>query len=134
MNADPKGPDRRSTVTVRIAGEEHVLRSSADPEYTRSCAAFLDERIREIRERSGLVEGHRAVILAALALTDRYFQARDDIDRLRLEAASRATNLARRIEEELGEEPGEGVDEGERASGSGGRTDVRGGDPPPAGG
>jgi cell division protein ZapA (FtsZ GTPase activity inhibitor) len=94
---------RKSTVTVRIAGEEHVLRSSADPEYTRACAAFLDERIREIRELSGLVEGHRAVILAALAMTDRYFEAREELDRLRKEVASRSTNLARRIEEELGD-------------------------------
>ncbi len=93
----------RHTVTVRIAGEEHVLRSSADPEYTRKCAAYLDDRIREIRDLSGLVEGHRAVILAALAMTDRYFQARDEEERLRREVASRATNLARRIEEALGE-------------------------------
>lgn len=93
---------RKSTVTVRIAGEEHVLRSSADPEYTRACAAFLDERIREIRELSGLVEGHRAVILAALAMTDRYFGAQEELDRLRKEVASRSTNLARRVEEELG--------------------------------
>jgi cell division protein ZapA (FtsZ GTPase activity inhibitor) len=94
---------RKSTVTVRIAGEEHVLRSSADPEYTRSCAAFLDERIREIRELSGLVESHRAVILAALAMTDRFFAAQEELDRLRKEVASRSTNLARRIEEELGD-------------------------------
>ncbi|TVP47067.1 MAG: cell division protein ZapA [Gemmatimonadales bacterium] len=94
---------KKSTVTVRIAGEEHVLRSSADPEYTRACAAFLDQRIREIREMSGLVEGHRAVILAALAMTDRYFETREELDRLRKEVASRSTNLARRIEEELGD-------------------------------
>jgi cell division protein ZapA (FtsZ GTPase activity inhibitor) len=94
---------KKSTVSVRIAGEEHVLRSSADPEYTRACAAFLDERIREIRERSGLVENHRAVILAALAITDRYFGLRDELDRLRREVTSRSTNLARRIEEEFPE-------------------------------
>jgi cell division protein ZapA (FtsZ GTPase activity inhibitor) len=94
-------PPRKSTVSVRIAGEEHVLRSTADPEYTRACAAYLDERIREIRELSGLVESHRAVILAALAITDRYFEARDELERVRKEVASRSNNLVRRIEEEL---------------------------------
>lgn len=89
----------KHTVTVRIAGEEHVLRSSADPEYTRRCAAFLDERIREIREFSGLVENHRAVILAALAITDQYFSMRAELDQVRREVTSRATNLSRRIEE-----------------------------------
>jgi cell division protein ZapA (FtsZ GTPase activity inhibitor) len=91
----------RSTVTVRIGGEEHHLRSAADPDYTRKCASFLDERIQEIREASGLVEGHKAVILAALAMTDRYFRTRDDLEQLRREVASRSTNLVRRIEEEL---------------------------------
>jgi cell division protein ZapA (FtsZ GTPase activity inhibitor) len=93
--------DTRQTVTVRIAGEEHHLRSAADPDYTRRCATFLDERIQEIRERSGLVEGHRAVILAALALTDQYLQTREELDRLQREVRSRSTNLVRRIEEEL---------------------------------
>jgi cell division protein ZapA (FtsZ GTPase activity inhibitor) len=95
---------RKHTVTVRIAGEEHMLRSSADPEYTRRCATFLDERIREIREFSGLVETHRAVILAALAITDQYFSAREELDRVRREVTSRTTNLARRIEEGLAPE------------------------------
>jgi cell division protein ZapA len=93
--------DAKTTVSVRIAGEEHVLRSSADPEYTRRCAAFLDERIQEIRKLSGLVETHRATILAALSITDRYLQLEEELDRLRKEVASRSTNLARRIEEEL---------------------------------
>lgn len=101
MSSD--GP--KTTVTVRIAGEEHVLRSSADPEYTRSCAAFLDERIREIRELSGLVENHRAVILAALSITDRYFEAVEELEQLRREVASRSTNLTRRIEDALEVEP-----------------------------
>lgn len=94
----------KTSVTVRIAGEEHTLRSSADPEYTRRCASFLDERIREIREHSGLVEGHRAVILAALAITDRYFRTRDELEQLRREVASRSQNLTRRVEEELARE------------------------------
>ncbi len=93
--------NRKTTVTVRIAGEEHQLRSAADPEYTRECASYLDDQIQKIREASGLVEGHRAVILAALAMTDRYFRARDELERVRREVSSRSTNLARRIEEEL---------------------------------
>lgn len=93
--------EQRTTVTVRIAGEEHTLRSSADPKYTRDCASFLDDRIREIREMSSLVEGHRAVILAALSITDHYFRTREELDRLRREVTSRSANLAKRVEEEI---------------------------------
>ncbi|MEX0935298.1 MAG: cell division protein ZapA [Gemmatimonadota bacterium] len=97
----------KTSVTVRIAGEEHVLRSTAEPEYTRDCANYLDDRIREIRDVGGLADSHRAVILAALSITDRYFQAQDELERLRREVVSRSSNLARRIEEEL-----DGSDEG----------------------
>ncbi len=91
----------RQTVKVRIAGEEHHLRSAADSEYTRECAAFLDEKIREIRDASGLIENHRAVILAALSLVDEYLQANTELEQLRREVSSRSTNLVRRIEEGL---------------------------------
>jgi cell division protein ZapA (FtsZ GTPase activity inhibitor) len=91
----------RKAVTVRIAGEEHAIRSSAPPEYTRQCARIVDERITEIRRRSGLVEGHRAAILAALSITDEFYQAREELQRLRDEVALRATGLTGRIDEAL---------------------------------
>lgn len=94
----------RQAVTVRIAGEEHAIRSAAEPEYTRKCARFVDDRIGEIRSRAGLVDGHRSAILAALSITDEYFQAQEELARLRKEVASRATNLARRLEDELADD------------------------------
>lgn len=93
-------PDK-SSVTVSIAGEEHTIRATAEPEYTRRCAALVDDRIQQIRAMSGLIEGHKAAILAALSIADELFQAQDEAERLRKEGASRATNLARRIEAEL---------------------------------
>lgn len=92
--------DRRA-VTVRIAGEEHAIRSSAPAEYTRSCARLVDDRITEIRRRSTLVEGHRAAILAALSITDEFFQAREELRELRQKLAERAEALTNRIDEAL---------------------------------
>lgn len=92
----------KHSVTVRIAGEEYAIRASAEADYTRSCARYVDDRIAEIRNRSGLVETHKAAILAALSITDEYYQAREELDKLRKEVASRATNLVRRIEAEVG--------------------------------
>jgi cell division protein ZapA len=93
--------DRRSSVTVRIAGEEHTIRANAEPEYTRSCARYVDERIADLRSKGTLIETHKAAILAALSISDELFQAREELDRTRREMASRATNLARRLEVEL---------------------------------
>ena len=93
----------RASVTVRIAGEEHTIRSNAEPEYTRRCAELVDERIREIRAKSGLIEGHKAAILAALSIADELFQSEEAAETGRLEVASRASNLTRRLEAELAE-------------------------------
>lgn len=91
----------RSSVTVRIAGEEHTIRANAEPDYTRRCAAVVDERISRIKEQSGLLETHRAAILAALSITDELLQSRQALDQYRNELASRAENLARRLEDAI---------------------------------
>lgn len=92
----------RQSVTVRIAGEEYSIRAAAEAEYTKSCARYVDDRIAEIRNRSGLVETHKAAILAALSITDEYVQAKEELEKLQNEVLSRATNLTKRIEAEVG--------------------------------
>jgi cell division protein ZapA len=88
----------KTSVTVRIAGEEHTIRASAEPEYTRKCAKLVDDRIHQIRMQAGLIEGHKAAILAALSIADEFFQAEDDLDRVRTDLGERALRLAERIE------------------------------------
>jgi len=89
--------ERRPAVTVRIAGEEHTIRANAEPEYMRSCSRYVDERISEIRNKGGLIETHKATILAALSISDELFQARDELATLRQEVASHAAELASRL-------------------------------------
>ena len=91
----------KASVTVRIAGEEHTIRANAEPEHTKRCAKMVDDRIHGIRVQAGLIEGHKAVILAALSIADECFQAIDELERIRREVASRATDLTRRIEAEV---------------------------------
>ena len=89
----------KTSVTVRIAGEEHTIRASAEPSYTRKCAELVDERIHQIRLQAGLIEGHKAAILAALSIADECFQAQGETERLRHELSERANALASRLQE-----------------------------------
>ena len=84
----------KQSVTVRIAGEEQVIRASAPPDYTRACAKLVDDRIMEIRGKAGLLEAHKSAILAALSISDELFQAREELARLKESTASAATRLA----------------------------------------
>lgn len=91
----------KRSVTVRIAGEEHTIRSSTEPAYTRRCAKHVDDRIHEIRRQAGLIEGHKAAILAALSIADECFQAQEELERLRADVVRRTEALTARILREV---------------------------------
>ncbi len=85
-------PGSRSAVEVEIAGEKYSLRTDADEEYTRRCAALVDERMRQIGGHG--LDRKNAAIMTALSLSDELFR-----QEARIRDRSRA--LAGRIEEAL---------------------------------
>lgn len=88
---------RKTSVTVEIAGEKHVLRSDAPAEYTRSVAAHVDGTIRSLGVVDTL-ELHRTAILAAMLITDELFRTREELRTLREEVEQRSALLADRLE------------------------------------
>ena len=67
---------RKHSVKVGILGEEYALRTEATPEHVRAIAAHVDELIRRLMQAGGVVETHKAAVLAALQLTDELLRAR----------------------------------------------------------
>jgi cell division protein ZapA len=68
---------KKHVVRVNIVGEEHLIRSDADPDHTRAVAEYVDRTIRAITNSgSVVVEPYRAAILAAMKITDELFGAR----------------------------------------------------------
>ena len=63
-------------VEVVIAGQKLTVSSDHPAEYTRGVAAYLDSAVQRIRTAAPTIDGHRATILAALAVTDELFPAR----------------------------------------------------------
>ncbi len=96
----------KTSVTVRIAGEEHTIRASAEPSYTKKCAQLVDDRIHQIRLQAGLIEGHKAAILAALSIADECFQAQEELQRVRQDLSGRVHELAERIQTALPDDAG----------------------------
>lgn len=83
----------RTAILVEIAGGEYTLRADADEEYTRRCAALVDERMRTVSEKGG-VSAKNAAIMAALSLSD-------ELLRERARLGERLQGLTARIEAEL---------------------------------
>ena len=90
-------------VTVRIGGEDHTIRANVEPEYTRKCAEWVNERIGEIKTQLGLIDSHKAAILAALSITDEMFQARAQVEELQDSSTRTAEALVTRLEEAIKE-------------------------------
>ena len=94
-------PGEKTVVTVEIGDDEYTIRTDASVEYAERCAAYVSETIGEIVQQGSLLEAHKAAILAALALTDQLFQAREENEGLRTELARQAARLADDVEARL---------------------------------
>lgn len=70
---------RKHSTSVSILGETYTLRSEASPERTRAVAEHVDQLVRRIMESGGVVETHKAAVLAALQVTDELFTARSEL-------------------------------------------------------
>lgn len=95
-----KGKALPQSVTVDIAGEKHVIRSEAPPEYTRGVASYVDRTVRRLWASQPL-ERSRTTTLAALFITDELFRAREQLRALEAEVAQRAEALAETLEDAL---------------------------------
>ncbi len=97
MNEEP-----RTVTRVEIAGDEYTIRSEASEAYTRECARYVNETIDQIMSQGRLVEAHKAAILAAMALADQLFQAREEAETVRTALTERSAALLAEIGEKGG--------------------------------
>ncbi len=92
----------RNAVRVTIFGEDYLIRSEMGQAYTERCARYVDSAIQEAHVRGHVAEPHKAAILAAMQITDRFFRAQADREDLRREMGDRVTQMRERIEGVLG--------------------------------
>jgi cell division protein ZapA len=93
----------KRSVTVEVAGQKLTLRTDAGEEYLHALAAFVNEKIAEVKTSTRTFSTHALAILAALNIADELFQAREQKDDLR----KRVREKAQRIGELLDKVPDE---------------------------
>ena len=66
----------KSVITVNIFGSEYTIKGVAQPDYIVSLAAFLNEKMHEIQEATGLKDEKKIAILAGINICDELFESR----------------------------------------------------------
>lgn len=92
-------------MTVEVAGQKLTLRTDAGEEYLHALAAFVNEKIAEVKTSTRTFSTHALAILAALNIADELFQARDQARKETDELKKRVREKALRIGELLDKVP-----------------------------
>lgn len=61
-------------VPVEIYGHSYNLRGEGDASYINGLAEFVDQKMREIADKTATVDSLKVAILAALNIADEHFQ------------------------------------------------------------
>jgi cell division protein ZapA len=81
-------------IQVEIYGQQYQIKAGADPEYIQNVARYVDMKMREIASSLPTVDSLKIAVLAALNITDEFFQLKlqnRDVDR-ELERRTEAMN------------------------------------------
>jgi cell division protein ZapA len=71
-------------IQVEIYGQIYQIRAGADPEYIKNIARYVDIKMREIASGTPTVDSLKIAVLAALNITDEFFQLKrqkQDLDK-----------------------------------------------------
>lgn len=75
--------EKKTTTVVRINNAEYRIVSSADEEYVRHVAFYVDKKMRELTERDKRLSTSMAAVLTSVNIADEYMQAQEDNEKLR---------------------------------------------------
>ena len=84
-------------VELTILGQTLTVRTEAAPEYIRSLAKYLEDRVATIK-RGGVRDAGVALTLAALDIADELFRAREDVTRREGDVSARLGALVTLLE------------------------------------
>ena len=80
-------------IQVQIYGQSYSIKAGADPEYIKRVAVYVDLKMREIASGSPTVDSLKIAVLAALNITDEYFQLKSEVENTDQELRQRTERL-----------------------------------------
>ncbi len=93
------GRDAPSSTKVNIFGEELGIRSEVSPEYTRRVADYVDQAMKQVARVTKISDVHKIAILAAMSITNEFFQVREKAGQIDEEHRRRLEGMLRSLQE-----------------------------------
>ena len=90
----------RIRVDLTLLGQPLTIRTEASPEYVKTLAAYIEERVAALRQ-SGVRDTMMALTLAALDITDELFRAREEGTRGQEDVGARLGALTALLDQAL---------------------------------
>ncbi len=87
-----------SRVELTLLGQSLTVRTEASDDYVHVLARYLEERVDTLR-KSGVQDPTKALLLAALDITDELFRAREDKDKTAGDVGARLGALLTLLEQ-----------------------------------
>ena len=86
---------------VEIYGQQYTLKGEGDSEYINKLAAYVDEKMKEVTQKTPTVDSLKVAILAALNIADEFHQIKDKDDNYLELVAEKTVALAEMLDQEL---------------------------------
>jgi cell division protein ZapA (FtsZ GTPase activity inhibitor) len=83
----------KKTISVRILDQNFAIASDAPPERIKKVAEFLNKNLNEAMTKSKGASPYNAAILAALNIAEKYFDAIEEKNRLKLKVAEKSEKI-----------------------------------------
>ncbi len=87
------------SIPVKIFNQELRIRTDEAPEYVREVARYLDAKIFEVVNSASATSPTKAVILAALNITDELFREREKFKELSEKVENQTALIGQRLAE-----------------------------------
>lgn len=74
--------DTKGKATVRIFGEEYIMKGDASPEYMVMLAGYIDKKMKQVASKLPHLPVSKVAVLAALNVADELSKVQEEYDTL----------------------------------------------------
>ena len=86
-------------VEVEILGQRYKIVGEDTEEYLKKVADFVDLKMKEVLNESGLVDSYKVALLTCLIIADELFRTKERLNELQEEFERKVDSLIKKIED-----------------------------------